>query len=426
MYRLLSLPPRRGLWQNRDFMLLWSAQGVSSIGSRITRTALPMAAILAINASPYHLGLLAVALSLPGVLVAWFAGGWVDRHPRRPLLIATDLIRAVALAAIPLAAVMGALTLPLLYTVAVITGICTVLFDIADHVFITDLVPRERLLEANAKREALDSMAEVTGPAMGGALVAWLTAPLAIAIDAFSFLVSAVLVLRIRHKETVRVSTASTSVIEDARIGMHVVWRTPPVRAMFLATIAFTLCGSFLASLYTLFALRELGLTTTQLGLAIGFGGIGALLGAVTAMPAMRRWGARRTLIGALLVAAVMHMFVPLAPAVPWMALGCLVAAQLIGDGAMTVYHINETTLRQQTLPPEALGRAAATFRVASGLVMPTGAMLGAALAEAIGMRLTLIFTGLGLAAAAGILYLSRHSLPGVAKPMVIGQPAPS
>lgn len=155
---------RRGLWRHRDFLLLWSAQGVSAIGSRVTRTALPMAAILAIGADAFDLGLLAVALSLPGVLIAWFAGGWVDRHRRRPLLIATDLIRAAALLVIPWAALHGALTLPILYAVAVVTGICTVLFDLADHVFITDLVTPKRLLDANGKRESVDAMAEITGP----------------------------------------------------------------------------------------------------------------------------------------------------------------------------------------------------------------------------------------------------------------------
>jgi MFS family permease len=139
--------------RHRDFLLLWSAQGVSAVGSRVTRTALPMAAILAIGASAYELGLLAVALSLPGVLVAWFAGGWVDRHRRRPLLIATDFIRAAALLVIPAVALYGVLTLPVLYAVAAVTGICTVLFELADHVFITDLVSRKRLLDANGKRE---------------------------------------------------------------------------------------------------------------------------------------------------------------------------------------------------------------------------------------------------------------------------------
>src|SRR5258708_3715878 len=137
-------PSRSGLMHHRDFLLLWSAQGVSAVGSRITRTALPMAAILVIGADPYELGLLAVAVSLPGVLVAWFAGGWVDRHRRRPLLIATDLIRAAALLVIPVAAMRGLLSLPVLYAVATVTGICTVLFELADHVFITDLVSHKR------------------------------------------------------------------------------------------------------------------------------------------------------------------------------------------------------------------------------------------------------------------------------------------
>ena len=109
---------RSGLWRHRDFLLLWSAQGISAVGSRITRTALPMAAILVIDATAYELGLLAVALSLPGVLVAWIAGGWVDHHRRRPMLIATDVIRAVALTVIPLAAFAHVLSLPVLYWVA--------------------------------------------------------------------------------------------------------------------------------------------------------------------------------------------------------------------------------------------------------------------------------------------------------------------
>jgi len=201
----------RGLWRHRDFLLLWSAQGVSATGSRITRTALPMAAILVTGAGAYDLGLLTVALTLPGVLLAWFGGGWVDRHRRRPLLIAADLVRAAVLLAIPLAAFAGRLSLPLLYIVAAITGVATVLFTLADHVLITDLVGRKRLLDANSKREAIDAFAEISGPALGGALVAWLTAPLAIAADAATFIVSALLIGRIRKRETIIHASASPS-----------------------------------------------------------------------------------------------------------------------------------------------------------------------------------------------------------------------
>ena len=381
-----------------------------------------MAAILVIDASAYDLGFLAVALSLPGVLVAWFAGGWVDRHRRRPLLIATDLIRAAVLLAIPLAALRGVLSLPVLYAVAAIVGICTVLFNLADHVFITDLVARKRLLDANGKREAVDAVAEISGPALGGALVALLTAPIAIAADAVTFVASALLITRIRKAETVRAPVAATSFIDDVRTGVRVVWRTPAVRALFCAMTMFTLCGSFMASLYTLFALRELGLSPTQLGVAIGCGGIGGLIGAAFAAKAAARWGVRRTLLVALAITAVMQVFIPLAPGdAPWVAMSFLVAQQVVGDGAMTVYLVNETTLRQRLLPQQALGRAAATWQVATGLLTPAGALLGAVLAETIGLRPTLWILALGFATAFLWLLATRQVLPdrndGVATP---------
>ena len=402
-----------GLWRHRDFLLLWSAQGISAIGSRITRTALPMAAILVADASAYELGLLAVALSLPGVLVASVAGGWVDRHRRRPLLITTDLIRAVALAAIPLAAFRHELSLPVLYAVAAITGVCTVLFNLADHVFITDLVSRKRLLDANGKRSAVDSVAEISGPALGGALVALWTAPLAILADAATFVVSAFLIGRIRKVEARPKPVAATSFGDDVRTGIQVVFRTPAVRTLFCAMTIFTLCGSFMASLYTLFALRDLGLSPAQLGVAIGCGGVGGLIGAALAFPAAARWGTRRTLLGSLALTAVMQAFIPLAPAVPWIAMLFLIASQVVGDGAMTVYLVNETTLRQQLLPQEALGRSAATWQVAAGLLTPAGALLGALLAEAFGLRPTLWVLAAGFAAALLWLLAARSTLPG-------------
>lgn len=404
--------PREGLWRHRDFLLLWSAQGISAVGSRITRTALPMAAILVTGAGAFELGLLAVALTAPRALVAWFAGGWVDRNRRRPILIAADLVRAVALLAIPAAALAGQLSLALLYVVAVITGVATVLFEIADHVFVTDLVPGRQLHEANSKREAADAVAEISGPAIGGALVAWLTAPLAIVVDAMTFVVSALVITRIRARGVATVPAAAPSFVDDVRTGIRVVWRDPAIRALFLATALMTLVMSFMASLYTLYALTDLKLTPTQLGITIGCGGIGALIGAMLARPAVRRWGIRRTLIGTMLAGAALQALIPLAPAVPWIAMTLLIATQVGGDGALTIYLIGETTLRQALLPPEALGRAAATWQVASGVLTPAGAILGAVLAETIGMRPTLWLLAIGVAVAALSLAAARGALP--------------
>ena len=405
-------PAAGGLWRHRDFLLLWSAQGISAVGSRITRTALPMAAILVAGAGALDLGLLAVALTLPRALFAWLGGGWVDRHRRRPVLIGADLVRAVALLTIPAAGYWGVLSLPLLYAVAAVTGVATVLFELADHVFIADLVGREQLLDANGKREAVDAVAEISGPALGGALVAWLTAPIAIAADALTFVASALLIARIRKDEKIVAPSAATSFVADVRIGIHVVWRDPAIRALFIAAATMTLFGSFMASLYTLFALRDLALTPTQLGITIGCGGIGGLFGAMMARPAVTRFGPRRTLIGTLALGAAMQVFIPLAPPVPWIAMSFLILTQLIGDGVLTIYLINETTLRQRLLPPEALGRAAGTFQVANGLLTPAGALFGAALAEGIGLRPTLWLLPIGFAMALLSLVAARRALP--------------
>lgn len=371
-----------------------------------------MAAILIVGAGALDLGLLAVALTLPRALFAWLGGGWVDRHRRRPVLIGCDLVRAVALLVIPAAAYWSVLSMPLLYLIAAITGVATVLFELADHVFIADLVGREHLLEANGKREAVDAVAEISGPALGGALVAWLTAPLAIAVDAGTFIVSALVIGRIRRTEKVVAATTLPSFVDDVRTGIHVVWTDPAVRALFVAEATMTLFGSFMASLYTLYALRDLMLTPTQLGIAIGCGGIGALLGAMAAGRAAAAFGPRRTLLASLGLGAAMQVLIPLAPPIPWIAMAFLIATQVVGDGALTVYLINETTLRQRLLPPEALGRAAGTFQVANGVLTPIGALFGAVLVEAIGMRPTLWLLPIGFAVALASLVRARGSLP--------------
>jgi predicted MFS family arabinose efflux permease len=411
--------PRGGLWRHRDFLLLWSAQGVSAVGSRITRTALPIAAIVTTGAGAIELGFLTVALTLPGAILAWVGGGLVDRRRRRPLMIGADLVRAVALLTIPCAALLGHVTLSLLLTVAVVTGVATMLYNLADHVYITGLVAPKRLLDANGKREAVDAVAEISGPALGGALVAWLTAPVAIAADAVTFVISALLLGKIKKRETVARSSVGTSLVDDVRTGIRVVWRNATVRALFLATATLTFCMSFMASLYTLYALSDLKLTAAQLGITIGCGGIGGLVGAALAASAGVRWGARRTLIGALLLGAVVQVLVPLAPSVPAIAMAMLIVTQVVGDGALTVYLINETTLRQRLLPAESLGRAAATWQVVTGLLTPAGALTGAALAESIGMRPTLWMLAIGIALATAWLIFARRALPGrVAPPM--------
>src|SRR5271155_2586178 len=245
--------------RQRAFGLLLTAVGVSAVGSRVTRTALPMAAILLLGATPLQLGWLSVLGVLPGALVAWWAGAWIDRHSRRAVMIGADWVRALVIASVPLAAVIGHVTLTQLGLVAAFMCVATVLFEIADHAFLPVIIPSEHLVPANSKREAINSLAEIPGPSLGGALVQWLTAPFALAVDACSFVASALLIGQMRAREPLTnhkgqsQRATGTQLLREAREGVHLVWRHPLVRPLFLSTIIYYFFMSIAASLYTLF-----------------------------------------------------------------------------------------------------------------------------------------------------------------------------
>ena len=403
--------------QRREFRFLLAAVGVSAIGSRITRTALPMAAILALGATPLELGWLSVLGVLPGALVAWWAGAWVDRRSRRSVMIATDWIRAGLIATVPIAALLGNLTLLHLGLVAAFVCMATVLFEIADHAFLPVLVPRDRLVDANSKRETIDSIAEISGPPLGGVLVQWLTAPFALAIDALSFVVSALFIRHIKTAEPApeaRQDGPQASLLREARDGAAMVWRHPLLRPLFVATMLLTLFMSFMGPLYSLYALETLHLSPGMLGLVIGCGGIGALAGAAAAPRLVARFGTGPTTLIALLAGGVAQLFIPLAPDDPLLGPAFLIVSQLFGDGLLMIYFITETSLRQRAVALEMLGRAAAVWKMAASLLAPVGMLSGALLAETFGIRIALWGLVGGVFVAALPLLSARSTLAGV------------
>ena len=381
------------LKEKRAFRLLLTAVGVSAVGSRITRTALPMAAILLLGATPLQLGWLSVLGVLPGALVAWWAGAWIDRRSLRAVMIAADWARALLIASIPVTALLGTLTLFHLGIVAALVCIGTVLFEIADHAYLPVIVPSGYLVIANSRRETIDALAEISGPPLGGALVQWLTAPVALAIDACSFVASALLIGRIRADERLPGASAAQplperpSLLREARDGASLVWRHPLLRLLFLSTTLLTFFMSFMAPLYTLFALETLRLSPGALGVVIGCGGIGALAGATAAPTLVRRIGLARTPLVALFLGGFAQVFIPLAPADPIAGPAFLIASQFFGDGLLTIYLITETSLRQQAVAAATLGRTAAVWKMAASIVAPLGMVLGAVLAANAGIR---------------------------------------
>jgi Na+/melibiose symporter-like transporter len=399
---------RHGLWQNADFLRLWTAQTVSRFGSHVGHAALEFTAVLNLKATPAQMGLLGACSQAPVLLISLFAGVWVDRARRRPLLITADLGRALLLLSLPLALFLGRLRIELLYLVAALAGALTVLYGVADQSALPGLVRREELVEANSKLGVSESLSEIGGPALGGTLVQWLTAPVALLVDIASFLFSAACIGRIRTPEPPpHPREEHAGVFHEIAAGLGVVWREPALRHLLLSEMFCTFFGSFIGALYSLYLIRELGLTPALVGITVGGGGAGALMGAFLAGPVTRRFGIGPTLIGARLLSTLIGFLVPLAGGPPPVAFAILLAGQIVGDTPGAIAAINAMSLRQASLPHRYLGRASAAIEFLTRGAAPPGALVGGFLGQTLGMRPTLFLAFFGILFACAALLLS-------------------
>lgn len=386
------------LYANRDFRRLWIAQAVSAFGARITREGLPIVAVLALGAEAAQVGVLAALSYGPALVVGLACGGLVDRSRRRGLMIAADIGRAIVLLALPAAALLGALSLPWLYVAAAVVGALSVLFEIADHAYLPSLVAREHLTRANASLSATEATAEVGGPALAGLLFQLLTAPFAIAVNAATYLASAVALLTIRKPEPPPRAEPGARWWNDVATGFATVWRDALIRPLLVMTGTNSLFGSFFAALYVLFALETVGLTPALLGLTITAGGLGALAGAALAPRLSERIGAGPAIVAAGLACAAANLAIPLAPAGPLLGTAALVFAQVVGDALAVAAAVLAASLRQSLLPQERLGRAGASFHAVGGGMAVLGALAGGLLGQVLGQRETLLIACAGLA----------------------------
>lgn len=397
-----------GLWRNPDFARLWVAHTVSSLGTGITSQALPFTAILVLGASAGDMGLLAAASQLPFVFVTLFAGVWVDRLRRRPILIAADIGRAALLFTIPVAAVVGVLSLGQLFVVAMLVESLTLCFAVAYRSYLPALVQRERLVEANSKLSASGSVAEISGPALGGVLVQWLTAPFAILFDAASFLFSALFLGAIRTSEPPpRPAEERQGVRSEIVEGLQAVLRNPVLRALAACSGTFTFFGNFFHALYVLYAVRDHGMPPGIVGVLVGAGGIGALVGAFLVGPVTRRFGVGPTLMVSLTFSALVGSSILLVSGPLPLSIAVFFAAQLVGDVAIAIYLINDMSLRQAMSPDRLLGRVNASMAFLVGGLGPVGAVLGGVLGELIGARLALAIAVVAISLAPLWLFFS-------------------
>jgi MFS family permease len=405
------------LWRHPDFMKLWAGQTVSELGSVVTRTAVPLVALLVLGAGPLEMAFIVVSASLAVLLVGFFAGAWVDRLRRRPLLIWTDAIRALVLFSIPAAYFAGILAMEQLYLVVFVEGCLAAFFNAAYPAYVPSLIGVDRVVEGNSKLATSSSLAEIGGPGLAGGLVQLIGAPFAILVDAVSFAVSAVSVALIRSAEPARpVRTEATAIRQEIREGLEVVRRHAILVPLVLRSVIAHVAGSFYGVLYTIFLVQDLHLEPFVLGVVVSAGGVGSLVGSFFAARVIRRLGIGRALIWSAVGASVLGVLTPLAGGPVLLATVMVLVPQLIGDGLQTIEGVAEVSLIQGVTPDKVLGRVNATLEVFShGIAYPLGALLAAALAESIGVRAGIAIGWAGMAIS--ILLLVRSPLPGVREP---------
>ncbi len=383
-----------GLWRHRDFLSLWGAETISQFGTQVSLLALPFVAIIVLEESAFKIAALTSVEFLPFLLFTLPAGVWVDRLRRKPILVLGNVGRAVALLSVPIVYWVGGLTIWQLYVVGFAVGVCTVFFDVAYQSYIPALVGREDVVEANSKLEISRAAANIAGPGMAGGLIALLTAPVAVLVDAVSYAVSAVLLFGIRKQEEAPPRAERRSLRDELGEGLGYVFRNPYQRTMVAMTALSNFFGQVVFSILLVYAVRELDLSAGTIGVALAIGNLGTLASALTAKRIGDRLGVGRTILlasclfgpGTLLIA-----FAPEAYALPLIVLAMIV----IGFGGI-LYNVTAISLIQAITPDRILGRANASRRFVVWGVVPLGGFTGGALASTIGLRETMVVGALG------------------------------
>ena len=385
---------------------------MSELGSVVTRTAVPLVALLVLGAGPLEMALLVVAGSLAVLLVGFLAGAWVDRLRRRPLLVWADAIRAVLLFSIPIAYAAGVLRMEQLYLVTFLEGCLGSLFDAAYPAYVPSLIGVDRVVDGNSKLATSSSLAEIGGPGLAGGLVQAFSAPFAILVDALSFGVSALSLLLIRAPEPARPTvTERTPIRLEIVEGLRLVRHHPVLFPIAMRSVVAHVAGSFYGVLYTIYLIQELHLSPLLLGIVVSAGGVGSLIGSLVASRVIRAAGLGPALIWTAAGASVLGVLTPLAQGPILLAAAMVLLPQLIGDGLQTIEGVAELSLIQGLSPDRILGRVNATLEVFShGIAYPIGALTAAVVAGAIGVRGGIALGWAGMAVS--ILFLVLSPLP--------------
>ena len=383
---------RPGLRHHADFMKLWAGTSSSLIGSQVTVVALPLVAVILLEATELQVGVLGAFLRLPMVLFP-FVGVWVDRVRRRQVMIWSDVARAGVLASIPALYLAGVLTLAWLYAAVLVLGLFSVLFEIAYRSYLPSLVETEHLGEGNSKLQLSDSVSRTVGPGLAGILLGWFSAAVVILADVVSYVASGIALALIRKPEPKpEPDTEQGNMLAAIWAGLRWVMAHPLIRPLALASAVYSFFEiGVLQALYVLFVLQELEIPATWVGFILAAGGPGAIIGAWVSVRLMKGVGPGPTMFWCTVVGNSLLLLVPLAGGPRGLAATMLIVSQFFVGLTTQIFLVNHITLLQTITPPAMQGRVVATIWSLGLVPAPLGALLGGVLGGAIGLRPTML-----------------------------------
>ena len=396
--------PHRSLWRDPDFLKIWTAQSTAKLGRMMM--VVPLVAILILEARPYQMAILGAAATTAGLTFGLIAGPWIDRSRRRIVLVITDFGSATTLASVAIAHFLFELHIEHLYVVAFLNGSFGIFNEVAQRSYLPSLIERDRLLEANSKMAASDSVVEQIGFSVGGFIAQLASAIAASVVQTFTFLISGILVLAIRKPEPAPPKPDQRpNIRREIADGYRFIGSSQVLKLITLSGILLGAANGIIGGMITLFALSEIGFLPGPLGIIYGIGGVSAFVGAIFATRVTNKLGVGPTMALGLFSYGIVGFLIPFAPTQIWIATIFFVLPQIFGDGFWIMHDINKTSLQQALIPANYLGRVIGAMKVSEKVAALIGVSIAGVVAETIGLRVALA-SGSVIWLFAGAVYL--------------------